>query len=203
MAEREIILGEVMATETRPRPWRKPRTLKELILSSHDPKMNLYKELLELFPNLGEGRIRELLQVDRWHLEKCLRLIRATKRKELLDIYAKTNLDDRLVKRFDAMYRYWFYLIPRFEEEKPQLREDYAISWNYDLDGKKFAGKIFLSVDGHPIPLELFESKFGPYSKPIIGASYEGFPCFKAVQDQIKEKIKNLSEKSEIILLNS
>jgi len=200
MADRgEVILGEVMATETRPRPWKKPLSLKEMILESRDPRMNLYKELLELFPNLGEGRIRELLQVDRWHLEKCLRLIRATKRKELLDIYAKTSLDDRLVKRFDAMCRYWFYLIPRFEEERPELREDYAITWNYSLDGTRYSGRIFLSIDDKAVPLQLFESRFGPYSKPIIGASYESFPCFKATQDRIKEKIKNLSQKSEIM----
>ena len=53
--------GGVYTLEQKPRKYTKPRSLKELVRESKDPKLEVYQRLIKLWPQIPENRLKEVI----------------------------------------------------------------------------------------------------------------------------------------------
>ena len=191
-AGRSIELGGIEAPEARKlKPWRPKKSLKELIVESSDPRLEIYRKLIRAWPQISNAKLTEIVrEVDRDRLEKVLYLHEKTGRifEELLD----PNLSYEELKILDSVRRYYGLLeIAERQGILEKLKKAEPLDHQVTIDGRKFKAKLYAFLDSKPIKLEYYENE---WRRPEIGLAYRFWPCFENYKAETKELAKQIAE---------
>jgi len=178
----------------KPRLWKPKKPLKEIIMESRDPRLSIYRELLKTYPDLSNAKLRDILtECDPERLRKILTIVKHSGRKEILNEYLDAPSDSRILEWIDQIYSYYIFKLPNFERLKPNLEDDHKVEWNYNINGKRYRGMIWMICDRHCLPLKLWEG-FSPSSQPIIGVHAQDLPCFQNLEKSIRELGESIAQ---------
>ena len=160
-----------------------------------------------MYPDLSNAQLRDILtQCDPERLKKILTIVKHSGRKEILNEYLNAPSDSKTLEWIDQIFSYYAFKLPRFQELKPRLEDGHKVEWNYDIEGKKYRGEIWMICDDHSLPLKLWEG-FSPSSQPIIGVHAQDLPCFQSLERRIRELGESIAQnpfdKEKIRELNS
>ena len=191
-AGRSIELGGIEAPEARKlKPWRPKKSLKELIVESSDPRLEIYRKLIRAWPQISNAKLTEIVrEVDRDRLEKVLYLHEKTGRifEELLD----PNLSYEELKILDSVRRYYGLLeIAERQGILEKLKKAEPLDHQVTIDGRKFKAKLYAFLDSKPVRLDYYPNEFG---KPVIGLPYASWPCLEDVKAELKERARKIAE---------
>jgi len=186
--------GGVFTPETRPRKYVKPKTLKQIILESEDPKLTIYKRLLESWPQISESKLKEIIEnVSPDRLSRVLDLAEAMgKNPEYLEQFLARNLTINEVDILDNLYRHYFLLAPKYSSLIKDLRDGVKIS--LEIDSKKYDFEVFFLVDGIRMPIDFYADGW----RKTLGLEYRFIPCLEKIKKRIHELTSIISEKAEL-----
>lgn len=148
----------IYALETPPKKWIRPKTLKQIILESSDPKLSVYKKLLAMWPSLQENRLREIIQhVSADRLERVLKLCELLGRSpEFFEEFLARDLTTQQHQVLDALLAFYTRLLPQYEDTIKRLRSEDAKDYPIEIDGKLYKCKVWFLVDGNVIPIDFY-----------------------------------------------
>jgi len=192
-AGRSIELGGIEAPEARKlKPWRPKKSLKELIMESSDPRLEIYRKLIRAWPSISNAKLTEIVrEVDRNRLEKVLYLHEKTGR--IFEEFLASDLSTEEIHILDAVHRY-YHLLERAEKEKilEKIKEAEGLKHKTVIDGKKYEARLYAILDSTPIKLDYFPDQF---NRPVIGLAYRCWPCLEDVKAELKEKAREIGDR--------
>jgi hypothetical protein len=179
-----------VGTTTTPMKYRKV-SLREQIIKSSDPSLKPYKELIGLM-GLNNGKIRDLLQKTTVEtIQKILFIYE--KSGKLLEDFLFIDLDARQVQLLDNIVKYFRFLEDQDIQKCLEARKDIEpLSYDVEIDREVFSSKLWVFLDTHPLPLDLYMGQFGSFGEPQIGSLYSSWPCYTSLQEKIEKEYREM-----------
>ena len=173
------------------RPWKPKKSLKEVIMESRDPRLGIYRKLIQAWPNISNAKLTEIMrEVDRDRLEKVLYLHEKTGR--IFEEFLDQNLSYEELKILDSVRRYYGLLeIAERQGILEKLKKAEPLDHQVTIDGRKFKAKLYAFLDSKPVRLDYYPNEFG---KPVIGLPYASWPCLEKFKLKTKEEAKQIAE---------
>jgi hypothetical protein len=186
-------VGGVYSREGKPRKYTKPRSLKELIRDSQDPKLEVYQRLIKLWPQIPENRLKEVIEhVDPSILRKILDLSEAMNRGvEFLEEFLVRDLTYSQHIMLDGLYRHYFVLAPKYVELVKQLKD--GVRYPIEVDSKKYDFEVFFFVDGVRMPIDFYVDGW----EKTLGLEYRFMPCVENIRKRIRELTSTINKEAE------
>jgi hypothetical protein len=179
--------GGVFSPETRPRKWQAPKTLKTLIMESDDPRLAIYKRFLKLWPAIPESDLKTIIQeVSQDRLARVLDLVEnfGLPLNKLAERFLHANVSAAEIMMLDALTRFYRYLWPRYENIIKKLEDDSAITYEIEIDNKRFRFKVHLLFDGEPVKLDFYQRGH----RKVVGVPRAALKC----AERLREKLNNI-----------
>jgi hypothetical protein len=186
-------VGGVYSREGKPRKYTKPKSLKELIRESKDPKLEVYQRLIKLWPQISESRLKEVIEhVDPNILRKILDLSEAmNKAIEFFEEFLVRDLTYSQHIMLDSLYRHYFVLAPKYMELVKQLKG--GVKYLIEVDSKKFDLQVFFLVDGVRMPIDFYMDGW----EKTLGLEYRFMPCVENIRKRIRELTTTINKEAE------
>jgi len=171
------------------RPWTPPKPLKQQILESDDPRLEIYRKLIQAWPGISDTKLKEILQgTPRDRIEKVLEIHNACGK--LFMEFLQPNITYEEILLLDRIHRYYILLS---QAKEMGLLENLKNGFRYDvtIDGKKYQAELLAFVDNVPVSINFYPDSF---NKPVLGIPYSSWPCLEEFKKRIREQAKNISE---------
>jgi hypothetical protein len=172
------------------RPWQPPKPLKQRILESDDPQLEVYRKLIQAWPSISDGELREILQgTPRDRIEKVLAIYKESEK--LFVEFLQPNITYEEILLLDRIYRYYLLLN---QAKQLGLLENLKNGFKYDVsvDGKAYQAELLAFVDNVPVSINLYPDSF---NRPVLGVPYNSWPCLQKFREKVRMQAKNVSEK--------
>ena len=172
------------------RPWTPPKQLREIILESDDPRLEVYRKLINVWPDITDAKLREILEgTPRDRIEKLLAIHKTSGK--LFTEFLEPNITYEEILLLDRIYRYYILLS---QAKELGLLENLKNGFKYDasVDGKKYQAELLAFVDNVPVSINFYPDSF---NRPVLGVPYSDWPCLEKFKEKIRMQAKNVSEK--------
>jgi hypothetical protein len=183
-------VGGVYSREGKPRKYTKPKSLKELIRESKDPKLEIYQRLIKLWPEIRENQLKEIMEhVDPSRLKKVLNLCQVTgKGVEFFSEFLARELTYQQYNILDNLYNFYLNILPRYDGIEKILREENSVEYPIEIDGKTYKFKIWFLIHGAVAPIDFYSLGF----KKILGVPKTYLSCYQNISKKIGELIEKI-----------
>jgi len=191
-AGKAIEIGDLEAPEIRKlRPWRPKKSLKELIMESSDPRLEIYRKLIRAWPQISNSKFSEIMKgVDRDRLEKILYIWERCRKLFTEFLESDLTYEQRMI--LDGVHRY-YHLLERAGKEGifDLIKKCNPLDHRVTIDGHKFKAKLYAILDSKPVKLDYYPDEFG---KPVIGLPYTSWPCFNDFKLKAKQEAERIAQ---------
>jgi hypothetical protein len=170
------------------RPWTLPKPLKQQILESDDPRLEIYRKLIQAWPGISDTKLKEILQgTPRDRIEKVLEIHNACGK--LFMEFLQPNITYEEILLLDRIFRYYILLS---QAKELGLLENLKNGFKYDVsvDGKKYQAELLAFVDNVPVSINFYPDQF---NRPVLGVPYSDWPCFSKTKEKLKQKAEALA----------
>jgi len=189
-------VGGVYTPESKPKKWNERKTLKQAIRENRDPRLSVYRRLLELWPQIPESRLREIVEsVDPSRLEKIIKLSETVSKSiEFFQEFLARELTYQQLVILDNLYRHYFILAPKYVELVKQLKD--GVRYPIEVDSKKYDFEVFFLVDGVRMPIDFYVDGW----EKTLGLEYRFMPCVENIKKRIRELTSIIAQADNISL---
>jgi len=170
------------------RPWQPPKPLKQRVLESDDPRLEVYRKLIQAWPDISDSKLREILEgTPRDRIEKVLEIHNACGK--LFTEFLEPDLTYEQIIMLDKICRYHGLLeeagkIGLFEK----LEE--GLEYKVTIDNKQYKALLFTFIDDKRASLNFYPDQF---NRPVLGVPYSDWPCFSKTKEKLKQKAEALA----------
>jgi len=199
--EKKIVKAGLSSLSTRPsevrvespetsklKPWKPPKGLKERIMEDASPQADLYKRLIQAYPNITDAKLREILEeVPSERVEKTLAIYEACGK--LFHDFLEPNLTYEEIMILDRVFRY-HNLLAQAKELLGDLRD--GLKYKVEIDGHKHEAELFLYIDNHKVQVNFYPDS---YDRPQLGIPYSEWPCLPKFRERLQRKAEAIAEK--------
>jgi hypothetical protein len=177
-------------TPEKPRKWSERKTLKQVIKESEDPRLSVYRRLLELWPQIPEGKLREIVEnIDPNRLEKILKISEAMgKSVEFLQEFLARDLTYQQYNVLDSLYNFYLNILPRYDGIEKILREENSVEYPIEIDGKTYKFKVWFLIHGAVAPIDFYSLGF----KKVLGVPKTYLSCYQNISKKIGQLIEKI-----------
>jgi len=183
-------VGETYTPESKPRKYTRPKSLKELIRDSQDPKLQIYQRLIRLWPQIPESRLKEVIEhVDPSRLAKVLDLCQVTgKSVEFFNEFLARELTYQQYNILDNLYNFYLNILPRYDGIIKILKEENSVEYPIEIDGKTYKFKVWFLIHGAVAPIDFYSLGF----KKVLGVPKTFLSCYRNISKKIGELIEKI-----------
>jgi hypothetical protein len=180
----------IYTREQKPKKWIKPRSLKELVRESKDPKLEVYQRLIKLWPEIREDQLKEIMEhVDPGRLAKVLDLCQVTgKSVEFFNEFLARELTYQQYNILDNLYNFYLNILPRYDGIEKILKEENSVEYPIEIDGKTYKFKVWFLIHGAVAPLDFYFLGF----KKVLGVPKTFLSCYRNISKKIGELIEKI-----------
>lgn len=180
------------------RPWQPPKPLKQRILERDDPRLEVYRKLINAWPDITDAKLREILEgtpLDR--IEKVLEIHDACGK--LFTEFLEPNLTYEQILMLDNIRRY--YILLR-EARGAGLLDNLKEGFKYKLqiDSKKYDAELFAFLDDKRVSLNFYPDQF---NRPSLGIPYSDWPCLQKARERLRQRAEALAASLKELAFNN
>jgi hypothetical protein len=183
-------VGGVYTPESKPKKWIKPKSLKEVIRDSQDPRLKIYQRLLNLWPSISNSDLERIItQVDREIITKVLDLVEiGLPLNKLAERFFSPKISASDIYILDSLTRFYKYLYPRYEKVVRNLRDDFMIDYQLEVDGRVYKFKCALLFDGEQVKLDFYQEGH----RKVVGIPRSELKCAENLQNRLEKELNEL-----------
>jgi len=170
------------------RPWSPPKSLKQQILEDQRPQAELYKKLINAWPDISDSKLREIItETPQEWIEKTLAIYQACGK--LFTEFLDPNLTYEQILLLDRISLYY-----RLLDQAGRLglldNLEQGLEHKITIDNKQYKAMLFAFLDGKRASLNFYADEF---DRPKLGIPYTDWPCFEKFKEAVRRKAENLA----------
>lgn len=191
--------GGVYTPETPPRKYVKPKTLKEIILESSDPRLAVYKRLISYWKDIPESELKRIIQeVPSERISQILDLVDVTGFSlSKFERFLSASISSSEVDMLDSLTRFYKYLWPKYEPIVKMLDEKIGIDYNLEIDNRLYKFKAYLLIDREQVRLDYYSQGHDK----VLGIPKSELKCRRNLEVRLNKLLEELKNNPNISLL--